>query len=281
MFRHPKDIVTRRPQPFEFYTAKELWTDPHIAKEMLKFHLDNDTELASRNSGFIDRSVEWIVQHFRISEGTRICDLGCGPGLYASRLAGKGAKVTGVDFSQNSLQYARTKAAEAGLEIEYIHADYLEHIPSEPFDLLMLIYCDFCALGPRQRNSLLDKMKSVLAPKGKLLFDVCSTQLYDETEESREKEKYPEGGFWTSEPHYVFLSVFKYPEERLLLHKHTIIQQGKTKDIYNWVQCYTVDSIRAELESAGFEVAEFFSNVGGEPWVGSSKEIAVVANLMQ
>ena len=36
----------------------------------------------------------------------KILDLGCGPGLYAELLAKKGHSITGVDFSENSIQYA-------------------------------------------------------------------------------------------------------------------------------------------------------------------------------
>ena len=40
-----------------------------------------------------------------------IADFGCGPGLYAQRLARAGLNVTGIDFSANSLQYAREVAS--------------------------------------------------------------------------------------------------------------------------------------------------------------------------
>ena len=34
------EMMDIRPQPFEFYNAADLWTDEHISKQMLKFHLD-------------------------------------------------------------------------------------------------------------------------------------------------------------------------------------------------------------------------------------------------
>ena len=53
----------------------------------------------------------------KLKEGKRVIDFGCGPGLYATRLAQKGAFVTGIDFSENSINYARTAAMEKGLSI--------------------------------------------------------------------------------------------------------------------------------------------------------------------
>ena len=92
--------INSRPDPFEFYTASDLWTDEHTSEQMLKYHLNDDVDLSSRNSAFIDRSVEWIASAFKIAAGTKIADFGCGPGLYTTRLAQKQADVTGIDFSK-------------------------------------------------------------------------------------------------------------------------------------------------------------------------------------
>ena len=78
MFEELEKINTR-PEPFEFYTADELWTDEHTSKQMLSFHLSEDNDISSRNGAFIERSVEWIVSHFNVGAGTKVADFGCGP----------------------------------------------------------------------------------------------------------------------------------------------------------------------------------------------------------
>lgn len=102
MFETLKNLNIR-PQPFEFYTADQLWTDDHISERMLAYHLDEEGDLSSRNAVFIDQSVDWMASYFCIAESTRIADFGCGPGLYTTRLARKQAQVTGVDFSKRSI----------------------------------------------------------------------------------------------------------------------------------------------------------------------------------
>ena len=99
--------INTRPKPFEFYTASELWTNEHTAQKMLELHLNDSIDAASRHHGFIDRSVDWIVTHFELDDTTTIADFGCGPGLYTARLAEQGVPVTGIDFSENSLNYAK------------------------------------------------------------------------------------------------------------------------------------------------------------------------------
>lgn len=267
----------KRPRPFEFYTATELWADPHISQQMLKYHLDNNTELASRNCAFVDRSVAWMIDQFGIGRDTRICDLGCGPGLYTLRLARAGAAVTGVDFSDNSILYARESAASQGLAINYFHADYLEDIPDGPFDLITMIYCDFCVLSPRQRNSLLERVRNRLSPRGAFFLDVCSLHLYETTAESMSLEEHTNGGFWSDKPHYVLNKTFLYPKESLILHKHTVLQAARTREIFNWLQCYDLKSLKLEFSEAGFGIDRYFGNVAGDLWQSESQEIAVIA----
>jgi 2-polyprenyl-3-methyl-5-hydroxy-6-metoxy-1,4-benzoquinol methylase len=106
MFKELKEINTR-PSPFQFYTADELWTNEHTAKQMLEYHLNETIDVSSRNKNFIESSVDWIVAHFGVDKRTEIADFGCGPGLYAIRLAERNAIVTGIDFSKNSIEYAK------------------------------------------------------------------------------------------------------------------------------------------------------------------------------
>ena len=96
----------------------------------------------------MDRSVEWIVSRFGDDPVKTIADFGCGPGQYTTRLAQRGFHVTGIDFSENSLQYARKVAAEQGLTIDYHLANYLEFDTGDRFDLIIMISCDYCALSP-------------------------------------------------------------------------------------------------------------------------------------
>jgi hypothetical protein len=71
MFEELEKINTR-PEPFEFYTASDLWTDEHTSKQMLSFHLNEEIDVSSRKAVFIDRSIEWIASHFNIGAGTRL-----------------------------------------------------------------------------------------------------------------------------------------------------------------------------------------------------------------
>ena len=269
--------VNRRPEPFAEYTARELWTDPHTAEQMLTYHLNETVDAASRNHAFLDRSADWIVSHFELGSGSKVVDFGCGPGLYAQRLSRTGMRVTGIDFSANSLRYARETAAGEGLDIDYVEADYLSFETDQRFDLIMMIMCDFCALSPNQRASLLRKFHSMLADGGAILLDVYSPHMFDTREESATYEVNLLNGFWSSDEYHGFLNTFKYDEERVLLDKYTIVERDRTRRVFNWLKCFTPSELDKEFAECGLQVVERWNDVAGGAYDSDASEFAVVA----
>jgi len=276
MFNTLKEI-NERPKPFEFYTARELWTNEHTAHQMLQYHLNDDIEASSRNSAFIEKSCNWIADHFNI-KGKKVIDFGCGPGLYATRLAQKGAFVTGIDFSENSINHARIEAKKKGLSINYIVSDYLDFETSEKFDLIIMIMCDFCALSPAQRKILLAKFKAILKPEGSILVDVYSLNGFVKKFESATYEKNQLFGFWSPNEYYAFVNTFKYEDEKVLLDKYTIFEANKPKRIvYNWLQHYSFDLLQAEFNQNKLLLKDRLACVAGGEFNPKHDEFAVIA----
>jgi SAM-dependent methyltransferase len=276
MFEQLEEI-NARPTPFQFYTAEDLWTDDHTSKNMLEYHLNEAIDLSSRNKDFIDRSVKWIASHFGINENTSIADFGCGPGLYTTRFAENGADVTGIDFSKRSIQYAKKIAEQNGYDITYYQQNYLEFETEKRFDLITMIFCDFCALSPLQRKSLLAKLYTFLKPGGSVLLDVHSLNIFNSREEIATYEWNQLDHFWSPDNYYGFLNIFKYDDEKLTLDKYTIIEKARTRVVYNWLQYFSRDSLGKEFEENGFEIEAFYSDVAGSTFSQESPDLAIVA----
>ena len=274
MFKELKEINSR-PTPFQFYTADELWANEHTSKQMLEYHLNESIDVSSRNKRFIERSVQWIVSHFGIDDNTTIADFGCGPGLYTTRLAERGAAVTGIDFSGNSLKYAKRAAEQKDLKINYVHTNYLDFETTFSFDLITMIMCDFCALSPGQRKMMLAKFSSLLNPGGSVLLDVYSLNSFNQKEESATYELNQLNGFWSPRDYYCFVNTFKYDKEKIILDKYTIIEESQTRVVYNWLQYFSKESLTEEFEKNGFQVDDFYSNVSGSTFDAESLEFAV------
>lgn len=272
--------INKKPKAFEFYTASALWNDTHTSEQMLKYHLNENVDLSSRNKKFIDTSVDWIASKFNIDSDTQICDFGCGPGLYTSKFAELGASVTGLDFSQRSINYARETAAKKNLIIDYQLQNYLDYNSDKKFDLITMIMCDFCALSPVQRLDLIGIFYQHLKDDGALLFDVYSEAAFSKREETAGYEHRQLNNFWSKNDYYGFINTFKYENEKVVLDKYTIIEEFRTFEVYNWLQYFTINSLKTELEKAGFAMTESYSDIAGKPYYTDTQEIAVIASKM-
>jgi 2-polyprenyl-3-methyl-5-hydroxy-6-metoxy-1,4-benzoquinol methylase len=275
------ETINARPTPFQFYTAEELWTDEYTSQQMLQYHLNESVDLSSRNSNFINSSVEWIASHFDVNENTNIVDFGCGPGLYTCRFAEKGANVTGIDFSKNSIDYAKGAAQKDNLDIDYINQNYLEFDTDTRFDLITMIMCDFCALSPQQRKSLLGKFHELLKSNGSILLDVYTLEAYAQREEQSSYEINSLNGFWSPNKYYGFQNTFKYDEEKVVLDKYTIVEENRTRVVYNWLQYFSKESLKSEFENSGFKVESFYSDVAGGEFDPAGGEMAIVAEKVE
>ena len=269
--------INARPKPFEFYTASDLWTDEYTSEQMLSYHLNDSVDLSSRKGPFIDRSVAWIVSHFNLGPTTQVADFGCGPGLYANRLARQGIPVTGIDFSPRSVAYAREVAESENLAVQYVQTNYLDFETEQRFDLIIMIMCDFCVLSPEQRQCMLTKFHAHLKPGGAVLLDVSALPAFDKRQEAATYELNQLYSFWSPNPYYGFVNTFKYEDRKVVLDKYTIVEADRVRTVYNWFQYFSVESLQREFEAVGFSVESVEGDVAGSKYHIDNDEFAIVA----
>jgi len=255
--------IHQRPKAFSVYTVDALWTRPHLAAQMLQTHLNQGTPLASRPFAAIDRFVSWLDETFSL-KGKAVCDLGCGPGLYAERYAERGATVSGLDFSANSIEYAKNSASGKNVTVAYIVANYLSDPLPQNQDLITLIYCDLCPLSPDQRQTLLGKVRKSLRPNGIFVFDVASMKAFEaKTNNTAFGHNYMDG-FWSEKDYFAFHNAYRYEDQNISLDHFVIIEEHDTWEIYNWMQYYTPESIASELKANGFELVDILDGFGAD-----------------
>lgn len=266
----------RIPAIFEKSTTS-LWDDEHISKGMLEAHLDPDCDAASRKHDFIDASVQWICDQTGISKGQKILDLGCGPGLYAERFTKQKYKVTGIDFSKRSIQYAKEQALIKNLNIEYLYQDYLTINFENEFDLAIMIYCDFGVLSNEDRDLLLQKIYEALKPGGKLIFDVFTPAKYTNYKSEKTWE-YQETGYWRPNPYICMHLQHIYHNENIHLEQVVVLDSNEKIEVYRlWDHFYTMKTISEVLKKAGFKDLGFYSDVSGKKYCNLSETLCVIA----
>lgn len=237
-----------------------MWTDPHISKQLLEIHLNPDIDLASRKKATIEKTINWIFDHMK-DKNLKILDLGCGPGLYTQQIAQKGHKVTGVDFSENSINYAKEQAKTKNLDIEYINKNYLDLDLSEnEFDLVMMIYTDLGVLLPKERIQLLSKIEKALKPCGTLIFDVLNDKDLDKKVSPKNWEA-AEQGFWRDKPYITLSESFLYKKEKVILNQH-IVAEIKEINVYRfWTHYFSHEDLMHLLKPFDFKDIQFYENV--------------------
>ena len=266
-----------RPVAWSAYTVAMLWDDPHVSAGMLQAHLNPETDAASYRASFRERAISWLAETFGIGPGTKVADFGCGPGLYTMRFAEMGAAVTGIDLSGRSLAYGQAQAEAAGLQIEYVRQNYLDYASAKRFDLITLISRDFAVLNPKQRRELLAVFKAHLAEGGAIVMDIDSLHHFAGFDTGQRYHFAAEGGFWSSQPHHAFMHRFKYEAEALLLEKHTIIEAKRTREIYNWYQCYAPAALTSLFTENGLMIDGWYGDVAGQPFDEMAPSYAIVA----
>lgn len=243
--------IHERPEPFSRYTAEKMWADPYISRQMLAYHLSQQTDLASRRFGTIDRIVNWIDAQVGL-KGARVLDLGCGPGFYAQRFHDRGAAVTGIDFSPSSVEFAKKAALDNRAMIDYRVGNYLEAPLPEGLDLVVLIYLDICVLSPGQRRGLLERIRAALRPGGCFLFDIATLKAFEEFQEHASCSRRMMDNFWAQDDYFAFHNSFKYERDKLMLDQYTIVEADKRWQVFNWMQYFGEDDIEQLLLRCGF-----------------------------
>ncbi len=244
---------------------------------MLKAHLNPENDLASRRPETIQKSVDWLIASLGLQAGDSVLDLGCGPGLYSARLAEKGLRVTGVDYSRRSIDYAVEYARQNHLDIEYRYQNYLILEDENQYDATLLIYGDFCPLSPEQRQRLLANIRRALKPGGYFVLDV-TTRAHRQRYGNRNGWYAVETGFWKPGPHLVLEEGFDYPEGSIFLDQTIVIEESGKVSVYrNWFQDFTRETITRELEAGGFTVRSVWNDLLGAPFTEDTGWIGIVA----
>lgn len=160
------------PRPTAFDGAAELdWGDPVMSRRLLREHLDQDHDGASRRIPTIERHVARLARLLPAPPG-RLLDAACGPGLYAVRLARRGWDVAGVDTGAAVLRHARILARGAGVALDLRRADLRELELDPEFDAVILVYFILEAFPRRRQVDVLRRLAAGLRPGGRLVAEL-------------------------------------------------------------------------------------------------------------
>lgn len=237
------------------------WNEPGFSKRMLREHLSQDHDAASRRFETIDQHVGWINDSLLLGRPSKVLDLGCGPGFYCARLTKLGHSCTGIDFSPASIEYANEQNIDEKTGITYFQGDLRTIDFPRDQDLVMFIYCEFNTFKTKDGLAILKKAKQVLKPGGKLLIELNSIETLRKFGNEAPGWHSKTSGLFSEQP-YIFLEESFWNEELQAATCRMYIIDAATGQVTQMSdnhQAYTVEQIRELVFSCGFKQTEIFS----------------------
>lgn len=260
------DIVKRSPVPEPWSEGEKIpWDDPEFSRRMLAEHLTDAHDLASRRATTIDTHVDWIEHVTLNGQQSNILDLGCGPGLYTSRLAERGHTCVGIDFSPASIDHAIQTATTRQLDCRYQLADVRKAEFGDGFDLVMMIFGEFNVFRPADAGLILDKARAALMPGGRLLLEVHTIEAIERMGTTAASWRSTERGLFSDRPHIRLEEAFWDADRQIATERFYIIDAASaTVTRYaQSVQAYTDSEYGAMLANSGFTLDQIYPSLNG------------------
>lgn len=136
-----------------------------------QLRLDKEQDSALKKENFACWH-QMILPRLGEIKGLRIAEIGCGRGNFAIFLAGCGAIVTAVDFSENAIQIAKERSDRLGVTVDWRVGDAQStRLPADDFDLVISCECMEHVPEPRQ---MMTELTRILRPGGRLLLTTPS-----------------------------------------------------------------------------------------------------------
>jgi len=220
--------------------------------------------------GKTPEEVDKVLALLDVKERAKILDMGCGPGRHSLELARRGYRVTGIDRTLPYLELARQKAAEAGLDIEFHHADMRSYEQSNHFDAALSLFTSFGYFEAAEDNrQSLSNIFHSLKPGGQLVLQFMGKEVLARIFVERDwVEK--DGAFHLQER-----SVSK--DWSWMQNRWILLKDGKVLEyeLGHWI--YSAAEINQMLQDVGFSTVKIYGNLDGDDYDINAQQLVAVA----
>jgi SAM-dependent methyltransferase len=259
--------ISSPPRPFAG-SSRSFWTDPYVSHHLLHAHLDPSNDDASRRPEQRAAEIEQILSFTRthhLEPPGSLLDLACGPGLHALAFAQAGYEVTGIDFSEVSLNYARNLQRREGVAATFAYGDIRTAALGAGHAVVTLIYGAFCMLSDRDRTHLLARIRDALRPGGALVLDAFTHRYAERIRVCNDWYVGLRSGFWQARPHLVLERTHHYPKAKASVVRYVIVREDGRYRLFDvWWRHFSRDELISVLSAAGFRVEDVQGSLAGD-----------------
>jgi SAM-dependent methyltransferase len=217
------------------------------------------------------REVEAMMDLLGLSPGARVLDLCCGVGRHSLELARRGFQVTGVDRTATYLEEARSRAAEEGLQVEFLREDMRTFVRPGAFDAVINYFTSFGYFeSDEDEHRVLANAHLSLKAGGVLLMEMMGKEILARV--------FSERG-WREEDGMLILEDRKLaPDWSTLDNRWIIIGDGDRREVTLTTRQYSAAELCRLLREAGFANVDACGDLLGAPYDMQAKRLVVVAH---
>jgi SAM-dependent methyltransferase len=260
------DITQRTAVPEPWAEGDNIpWDDPGFSERMLAEHLSQLHDAASRKTETIDSQVDWIERTVIQRNPARILDLGCGPGLYTSRLAERGHNPRGIDFGPASVEYANQNSS-----VEH----RLEDVRTANFgsgnDLVMMIFGEINVFRPEDAALILSRAQQSLAKGGRVLLEAHTPDAIEAIGSGSRAWSSRVKGLFSDRPHLLLEESFWDAALQAATVRYFVIdaETGEVTRHAQSMQQYSLHQYEDLLERAGLKLEFTAPSLDGSDTAG-------------
>ncbi len=237
-------------------TYKIPWDNPDFSRRMLREHLSQDHDMASRRMEWIDKQVAWIHEHLLGGKPSSILDLGCGPGFYSHRLAARGHRCCGIDFGPASIEYAQ-QHSPAPSQCTFALGD-IRHTPFGcPYDLAMILFGEFNVFAPNEAVAILHNVRASMNPEGHLILEIQTYEAVEHAGQSEPSEQQYQSGLFSDRSYRCRTESQWLPDEEVAIQTFSVTEtaSGRTQAYRSTTRAWSDTDLTDLLSEAGFSKA--------------------------
>jgi cyclopropane fatty-acyl-phospholipid synthase-like methyltransferase len=230
--------------------------------DYLYFYEDWLTDEAS------DAQADLIWRLLGLEPGMEVLDLACGHGRIANRLAGRGARVTGLDATPMFLALARDDAAARRVEVEYVEGDMRDLPWRARFDRVVSWFTSFGYFDDGDNRRVLGEAHDVLKPGGALLVENNNVaQLLTRALPWVVNER--DGNFMIDRWHFD-------PTSSRGVTERVVLRDGRVRRFGFTVRMFIAAELGDWCRDAGFRDVEFYDEEGA-PLTAQGRRMITIA----
>lgn len=201
-----------------------------------------------RNFEEAETFVRKLLKHLSLPKEAEILDLACGKGRHTIEIAKNGYPATGLDLSQQSIDYAKSlNIANTHFEVHNI----LEPIPYGPFDAVFNLFTSFGYFDEDDlHQKVLNNVSNCLKSNGFFVLDFLNASIVPKNLIPEERKEIDGIVFNISK------SIIHGFVEKNIRFEY----EGETHHFQERVRLFTEKELKGMLKNAGLHNMESFGN---------------------